>query len=512
MVEKREGPLETHGGVQNAHSRTGSNKRAHTFASLLRAVSMIQESPSPRPLAPSARDSPSIPVFSSPELTSSGSVSTASASSARSTTTISSTMPYDPKIWAGKRLGSHVVLSGLRTCAPHTVASAFSSTTFPGMLHQQAQQQQDRATPVATTSSQIFPYNLPFGASIKKIHMQDSSLPFPSSTSLSSDLSAQPLPPTSKGLLRAMESGQSQTAIVAHMKGTTEAAAPLRYYKKIKISCLDHAGAASVAMTASLPSATVAISRAHTAATLKGLAVPAGALYNGDGTGGHRIGEVAWKAGTITCESHHHQATALSKRRAPRTDLSKLTADELERRKRAQARQYSASARRRQVDREQDLRDQVKTLSIFQVLTEAAPDAVLLLSPDGRARILFVNDRCSQLLWPGSLGAKGQALVGRSLWEWMDAQDKAALIGAIGVCIFCKDATRRVQCTFHSLWSPFALQSGGAMQQQGNQGAQHYRQTWQQEREAIRADLTLRSSERGLVIFMRPDKMGEKGM
>jgi len=43
----------------------------------------------------------------------------------------------------------------------------------------------------------------------------------------------------------------------------------------------------------------------------------------------------------------------------------------------------------------------------------------------------------------GSSGAKGQALVGRSLWEWMDDQDKAAFIAAVGICIFSKDAKNR---------------------------------------------------------------------
>ena len=69
MVAKREGSSESHGGVKYTDGRTGSN-RARTFVSLLRAVSMIQESPSSRPLAASTQDSPSIPVFSSHALTS----------------------------------------------------------------------------------------------------------------------------------------------------------------------------------------------------------------------------------------------------------------------------------------------------------------------------------------------------------------------------------------------------------------------------------------------------------
>jgi hypothetical protein len=94
----------------------------------------------------------------------------------------------------------------------------------------------------------------------------------------------------------------------------------------------------------------------------------------------------------------------------------------------------------------------------------------------------------------------------------MDDQDKAAVVAAIGVCLFCKDATRRVYCTFYSPRSPFALQPGGAMQLQGNQEPHHYQQPWQGQQNAIRADLMFHSSERGLVVFMRPDKTRGKGV
>jgi hypothetical protein len=147
-----------------------------------------------------------------------------------------------------------------------------------------------------------------------------------------------------------------------------------------------------------------------------------------------------------------------------------------------------------------------------KVLVEAAPDAILLLSPDERARILFANDQCGHLLQLDSSKPKGQALVERSLWEWMNAQDKAAVVAAIGVCVFCKGATRRLQCTLYSPRSPFALQPRVAMQQQGHQEPQHYHQQWQRQQEAIRADLTFRSSERGLVVFMRPDKTKRDGV
>ena len=302
------------------------------------------------------------------------------------------------------------------------------------------------------------------------------------------------------------------------MKGTTEAAAPLRHYKENKYFCLHHAGAA-IATIATLPSVTVTVGRACTLpATPRGLAMPVEALAMTDGVGGRqseeRNGEAVWNEGTRRYEFLRLKANSLSvKRRTPHMDFSKLTADEQEIRKRARARQYSASARQRRLDRVQELRDQVETSSVFQVLVQAAPDAVLLLSLDGRARILFANDQCGHLLRLDSARLKGQALVGRSLWEWMDAQDKAAVVAAIGVCLFCKDATRRVYCALYRPRSPFALQPGGAIQQVGNVGPHHYQQPWQQQQQdAIRAGLKFRSSEQGLVVFMRPDKTRGKGM
>jgi PAS domain-containing protein len=148
--------------------------------------------------------------------------------------------------------------------------------------------------------------------------------------------------------------------------------------------------------------------------------MPVDALAKGDGVsarkGEARNGEAMLKEGTRTYESFQHHASALpSKTRAPRMDLSKLTAKEQERWEKARARRYSALARQRRSDRAQDLRNQVEISSIFQVLVEAAPDAVLLLSRDERARILFANDQCGHLLRLDSSKPKGQALVGRSL-------------------------------------------------------------------------------------------------
>jgi len=108
--------------------------------------------------------------------------------------------------------------------------------------------------------------------------------------------------------------------------------------------------------------------------------------------------EEEWRAKEVYESNHHHSNHLNRKRRAPRTDLSKLTAEEQTRWKRAKARQYSASARRRHAEKEEELRDTVEALSIYRVLIKAAPDAVLLLSSGAQARILFANDRCSKLL------------------------------------------------------------------------------------------------------------------
>jgi hypothetical protein len=127
----------------------------------------------------------------------------------------------------------------------------------------------------------------------------------------------------------------------------------------------------------------------------------------------------------MTYETFRPQANSLpNNRRTPRTELSKLPAEEQERWKKAQARQFSASARQRQMVREQDLRDKVQTLSIFQVLVEAAPDAVLLLSLDGRVCILFVNDQGSRLLLrPASSGGEERS-PGRAKPAGMDGRSR----------------------------------------------------------------------------------------
>jgi len=164
--------------------------------------------------------------------------------------------------------------------------------------------------------------------------------------------------------------------------------------------------------------------------------------------------EEEWRAKEFYESNHRHSNYLNRKRRAPRTDLSKLTAGEQTRWKRAKARQYSASARRRHAEKDEKLRDTVETLSIYRVLIKAAPDAVLLLSPGVQARILFANVRCSKLLRLPWWGGEKQSLVGRCLWEWMDAADKATVVAAIATGTSCSDTQHLVRCTLRSPSSP----------------------------------------------------------
>jgi hypothetical protein len=123
-------------------------------------------------------------------------------------------------------------------------------------------------------------------------------------------------------------------------------------------------------------------------------------------------------------------------------------------------------------------------------LIKAAPDAVLLLSPGVGARILFANDRCSKLLRLPLWGGEKQLLVGRCLWEWMDAADKATVVAAIASGTSCNDdKQQRVRCTLRSSVS----------------AAQQQQQQQQQQGITVKVMLTFRLSERGLVLFVRQE-------
>jgi hypothetical protein len=182
-----------------------------------------------------------------------------------------------------------------------------------------------------------------------------------------------------------------------------------------------------------------------------------------------------------------------------------MTVEEQARWKKARSRKSSALARQRQADRKHELWGKVEALSLFQVLVKAAPDAILLVSSDVRASILFANDRCGRLLRLADLGeTKEQGLLGRCLW--MDVRDKAAVVEVMGMCIFCEEMTGQVRCTIRSPLSSCALQTAENAQQQlqGHHHQNHQQNQHQHQPESFRVDLTLRSSGRGLFFSLRP--------
>jgi len=122
----------------------------------------------------------------------------------------------------------------------------------------------------------------------------------------------------------------------------------------------------------------------------------------------------------------------------------------------------------------------------------------LLLSYGVQARILFANDRCSKLLRLPLWGREKQSLVGRCLWEWMDAADKATVVAAIATGTSCSDTQHLVRCTLRS-------PSSVAQQKQQQQQQQREQHKLDQQQRPMKVELTLSSINRGLIIFLRPE-------
>jgi len=121
----------------------------------------------------------------------------------------------------------------------------------------------------------------------------------------------------------------------------------------------------------------------------------------------------------------------------------------------------------------------------------------LLLSSGVQARIWFADDRCSKLLRLPLWGGEKQSLVGWCLWEWMDAADKATVVAAIATGTSCSDTQHLVRCT---------LRSPSSVAQQKQQQQQQQRD---QQQRPMKVELTFSSSNRGLILFLRPEVQQE---
>ncbi len=173
--------------------------------------------------------------------------------------------------------------------------------------------------------------------------------------------------------------------------------------------------------------------------------------------------------------------SVLGHKRSARMDLTLLSVEERVEWKKAKARQYSVVARKKQMRQRAELQTKVETLSVFQTVIESAPDGVCVISPDVQAKIWFANNTLAEMLQiEAPLSAKN--MVDRCLWEVVDPAGKAAVVVAIKQCMMTKGRHQRVRCMVRN---PFPLRDPALT--------------------TLKVDLTIRYSNKGLVLFFRDD-------
>ena len=118
------------------------------------------------------------------------------------------------------------------------------------------------------------------------------------------------------------------------------------------------------------------------------------------------------------------------KRRAPREDLSTLTAEEKVERRKARARVYSHHARKRDEAKMQALAEDVDMMQVFRRIVEDAPDMMAVVSPDLESALLYANEAFGRVL-----GFLPHRLLGRSLWALVHPEDHPALKEAMTAVI-----------------------------------------------------------------------------
>jgi len=118
------------------------------------------------------------------------------------------------------------------------------------------------------------------------------------------------------------------------------------------------------------------------------------------------------------------------KRRAPREDLSTLTAEEKVERRKAKARVYSHYARKRDEAKMQALTEDVDMMQVFRRILEDAPDMMAVFSPDLGCSFLYANEAFERFL-----GFLPHRLLGRPLWALVHPEDHPALKQAITAVI-----------------------------------------------------------------------------
>ena len=108
------------------------------------------------------------------------------------------------------------------------------------------------------------------------------------------------------------------------------------------------------------------------------------------------------------------------KRRAPREDLSMLTAEEKVERRKARARVYSHHARKRDEAKMQALAEDVDMMQVFRFIVEDAPGMMAVVSPDLDCSFLYANEAFGRVL-----GFPPRHLLGRPLWLLVHPEDQS---------------------------------------------------------------------------------------
>ena len=137
------------------------------------------------------------------------------------------------------------------------------------------------------------------------------------------------------------------------------------------------------------------------------------------------------------------QQSIEKKRRAPKEDLSGLTAEEKAERRKIRARIYNRLSRNRRYRLHDDLRSNVNRMGIYKNIVDDAPDMMCVISPDIQSQVLYIN-KAAQCV----LQIEPAQLVGSSFWDIVHAEDKVALFRALTAVTAFKSAGKveRLRC------------------------------------------------------------------
>ena len=121
--------------------------------------------------------------------------------------------------------------------------------------------------------------------------------------------------------------------------------------------------------------------------------------------------------------------------RAPREDLSGLTAQEKVDRRKARARIYTQLSQSRRKQSFKRLSEHVERMRVYQSVVEEGPDLVVTLSADAHCRILYANEAIQRILH-----VDPKAIAGTSFWSLVHTEDRHALAKVLSGIILTRAA------------------------------------------------------------------------